>query len=377
MQVPFLDLATHHEPLRLEIEQAIGRVLDSSAFAGGPFVAQFEREFAAYCGSSHAVGVGSGTEALWLTLLALGVGPGDEVVTVPHTFVATVEAISFLGARPVFVDINPETYTLDPEGLELAISPRTKAIVPVHIFGQTADMDPILEIAGRAGVPVVEDACQAHGAAYKGCKAGSMGIAGCFSFYPGKNLGALGEAGAVVTHSQDLCEQVRMLRDHGQAGKYHHVKMGWNGRMDGLQGAVLQVKLKHLDQTNAARRAHAALYRRLLDSCASIGLPHEASYALHVYHLFVVRVAERDKVLADLADRGVACGVHYPKPVHLQPAYRALGYSEGSFPVAERCAREYLSLPMYPELSPRQVEHVARALRSVVAPMEIACDYVG
>ncbi|MCS7337951.1 MAG: DegT/DnrJ/EryC1/StrS family aminotransferase [Verrucomicrobiae bacterium] len=367
MKVPFLDLKAHHEPLRAEINAAIAEVIDSCAFAGGPFVARFEEEFARYCGARFAVGVGSGTDALWLTLLALGVGQGDEVITVPNTFMATAEAISYTGALPVFVDVDEETYTMDAELLEQAITPRTKAIIPVHLFGQCADMDRIQEIAGRHGVPVVEDACQAHGATYKGQKAGTMGVAGCFSFYPGKNLGAFGEAGAVVTNDPDLAETIRMLRDHGQARKYVHSKIGWNARMDGIQAAVLRVKLARLDEVNARRRAHAALYRALLADCEDVILPIEAPWNMHVYHVYAVRVKDRDGVMEALAQRGVGCGIHYPIPIHLQEAYNRLGHKPGSFPVAERCARELLSLPMYPELTCEQIRYVCAELKKVVA----------
>src|SRR5947209_7801130 len=264
MQVPFIDLRSHHEPMMGELVDAFRQVTETSAFAGGPFVARFESEFAAFCGTRHALGVGSGTDSLWLSLLALGVGPGDEVITTPNSFMATAEAISLCGARPVFVDVDPVTYTLDPAQLEEAITLRTQAIIPVHLFGQTADMDAILAIARRHGTPVVEDACQAHGAEYKGRKAGSMGVAGCFSFYPGKNLGAFGEAGAITTDESDLRSRVQVLRDHGQAAKYHHSHIGWNARMDGIQAAVLSVKLRRLQKSNAARRAHAQLYDELL-----------------------------------------------------------------------------------------------------------------
>jgi dTDP-4-amino-4,6-dideoxygalactose transaminase len=366
MQVPFLDLKAHHEPIRAELEAAIREVIDANAFAGGPFVAKFEQEFAAYCGTRYAIGVGNGTDALWLSLLALGVGPGDEVLTTPMTFMATAEAISFCGAKPVFVDINEQTYTLDAELLERAITARTKAIIPVHLFGQTADMDAIRVVARRHGLPVIEDACQAHGAEYKGRKAGSMGIAGCFSFYPGKNLGALGEAGAVVTNDEGLRNRIQMLRDHGQAKKYHHALVGWNARMDGIQGAVLRVKLKHLNDANEARRAHARAYDLRLAGVPELILPMEAENGRHVYHLYVVRVQDRDEVLQKLANNGVACGIHYPIPVHLQEAYRFLGYGRGSFPVAEQCADEFLSLPMYPELTVEQIGTVERELRAVL-----------
>jgi dTDP-4-amino-4,6-dideoxygalactose transaminase len=366
MQVPFLDLRAHHEPIREQLDAAIGQVVDAGAFAGGPFVATFEREFAAFCDAEFAVGVGTGTDALWLSLLALGVGPGDEVITVPSTFIATTEAISFCGARPVFVDIDKRTYTLDPSGLARAITPNTKAIIPVHLFGQTADMTPIMEIAAEFGIPVLEDACQAHGALYKGDKAGSLGIAGCFSFYPGKNLGAFGEAGAVVTNNAELAAKIKVLRDHGQAKKYFHDQIGWNARMDGIQAAVLSVKLKRLDAANGERRAHARLYDELLGSCEGILTPFSAPHNHHVYHIYAVRVHDRASILDAMAEQGISCAIHYPLPLHLQEAYRSLGYTKGSFPVAEVCAEDFLSLPMYPELTRLQIHTVAEALKSIV-----------
>jgi dTDP-4-amino-4,6-dideoxygalactose transaminase len=266
----------------------------------------------------------------------------------------------------VFVDIEERTYTLDPSLLERAISPRTKAIIPVHLFGQTANLDPILEIARRHKLHVIEDACQAHGAEYNHRKAGSIGIAGCFSFYPGKNLGALGEAGAVVTDNAELRDKLQTLRDHGQAKKYHHTMVGWNARMDGIQGAALRVKLKHLDRANEARRANATLYKAQLSEVGELVLPEEAEYSRHVYHLYVIRTQNRDKVLQTMAQRGVSCGIHYPIPVHLQEAYRFLGYREGSFPVSERCADEFMSLPMYPELTAEQIGAVVRGLKAVL-----------
>lgn len=362
MNVPFLDLRRHHAPLRKELTAVFEAVVDASAFASGPFVSRFEQDFAAYCGTKFCVGVGSGTDALWLALLALGIGPGDEVITVPMTFMATAEAISYAGAKPVFVDIDPASYTLDPQALESAITPRTRAVIPVHLYGQTADMEPILQIAQRHGLKVIEDACQAHGATYRGKRAGSLGAAGCFSFYPGKNLGAFGEAGAVVTDSEELARKVQMFRDHGQARKYHHDVVGWNARMDGIQGAVLAIKLKHLDEYNQARRRHAEQYRALLDGLPGVTIPSERPDSQHVYHLFVIRMCERDRVLKELESRGIHCGIHYPIPVHLQEAYRSLGLGRGSFPVSESCADEVLSLPMYPELTGEQVEAVAREL---------------
>jgi dTDP-4-amino-4,6-dideoxygalactose transaminase len=363
MKVPFLDLQAHHEPIREQLDAAIGAVIDAGAFAGGPFVAKFEKEFAGYCGAADAVGVGNGTDALWFALLALGVGPNDEVITVPSTFMATVEAISQCGARPVFVDIDEATYTMDPGLLERAVTPRTKAVIPVHLFGQCADMDPILRIAGARRIPVIEDACQAHGAVYKGRKAGAMGVAGCFSFYPGKNLGALGEAGAIVTSDAELAGRMRVLRDHGQARKYQHSHIGWNGRMDGIQGAVLSVKLKLLDVSNLRRRSHALLYDQLLGGNPEVIVPAQACEGQSVYHIYAVRVKDRDQVLQSLAEKGISCGIHYPIPVHLQEAYRFLGRGRGSFPVAERCAGEFLSLPMFPELTREQVHAVAEELK--------------
>jgi dTDP-4-amino-4,6-dideoxygalactose transaminase len=367
MNIPFLDLHAHHRPMRAELDRAMAEVLDSGAFAGGPFVAAFEKDFATYCGAEFAIGVGSGTEALWLTLLALGIGPGDEVITVPSTFMATAEAISYCGATPVFVDIEEQTYTMDPALLEKAITPRTKAVIPVHLFGQMADMDKILAIAGQHGIAVVEDACQAHGALYKGKKAGTLGIAGCYSFYPGKNLGAFGEAGAVVTQRGDLAAKIKMLRDHGQERKYYHSLVGWNARMDGIQGAILRVKLKNLDAANSQRRLRAGQYQEWLAGTQVIIIPFEAPWNRHIYHVYAVRVPDRDRVLQVMADQGIACAIHYPIPVHLQECYRSLGYHRGSFPVAERCAQEFLSLPMYPELSADQVQAVASALKTAVA----------
>jgi dTDP-4-amino-4,6-dideoxygalactose transaminase len=367
MKVPFLDLSAHHKAMREQLDAAIRDVIDNSAFAGGPYVAAFEREFAQYCGASFAIGVGNGTDALWLSLLALGIGSGDEVITVPGTFMATAEAISFCSARPKFVDIDERTYTMDPNRLEAAITPKTKAIIPVHLFGQCADMDPILEIAARHGIPVVEDACQAHGALYKGRKAGSMGVAGCFSFYPGKNLGAFGEAGGIVTNDERLAEKIRVLRDHGQHRKYYHSQIGWNARMDGIQGAVLSVKLKRLDVSNVQRQSHALLYDQLLGGTEQIITPFEAPQGRHVYHVYAVRVQNRNQVLQSMADKGIGCAIHYPIPVHLQEAYRFLGVGKGSFPVAEICAEEFLSLPMFPELSNAQIHAVADELKMCIS----------
>ena len=369
MKVPYLDLKAQYESIRGEIGDAIQQVLDRTAFAGGPFVAQFEKEFAAFCGTQFAAGVGSGTDALWMALLGLGIGPGDEVVTVPDTFIATAEAISWCGAKPVFVDVDPVTYNMDPSKLEAAVTEKTKAIIPVHLFGQMADMDPILAIARKRKLFVIEDASQAHGAEYKGKKAGSIGDAGCFSFYPGKNLGAYGEAGAVVTNNEELDKKMRMLRDHGQAKKYYHSLIGWNARMDGIQGAVLSVKLKHLDAWTEARRRNAKRYDELLRNVPGVIVPVEAPYAKHVYHIYAIRVADRDRLIASLAEKDIHCGIHYPIPVHLLDAYKSLNLGKGSFPVAEKNAAEFVSLPMFAELSREQIETVGKEIWSELASL--------
>ena len=366
IRVPFLDLNAHHAALRGEFDRAVREVIDSSAFAGGPFVEKFEADFASYCGCQHAIGVGSGTEALWLSLLACGVGPGDEVITVPNTFMATAEAITYCGARPVFVDVDDRTYTMDPAGLEEAVGSRTKAIIPVHLFGQSADMDPILQFAREHDLLVIEDAAQAHGAKYKGRKVGTLGHAGCFSFYPGKNLGAFGEAGAVVTDNLELQEKIRVLRDHGQVRKYHHAMVGWNCRMDGIQAAVLSVKLQHLESGNSLRRAHALQYDEVFDGMDEVVTPFAAPYAQHVYHIYAIRVQERDEVMWFLQEKGIQCGVHYPIPVHLQKAYRSLGYTAGALPMSERTALEFISLPMFPELTEAQVQTVALGVKEAI-----------
>lgn len=366
-KVRFLDLNLHHLPMRAEIDRAIERVIDSGNFAGGPVVAEFEEAFARFCQSPFAIGVGSGTEALWLALLACGVGPGDEVITVPNTFMATAEAITYAGAKPVFVDIDEETYTMDPAGLENAVTSRTKAIIPVHLFGQSADLDPILEFAQANGLSLIEDAAQAHGAEYKGRKAGSIGQIGCFSFYPGKNLGAFGEAGAIVTSDEALRDKMAVLRDHGQVKKYYHELVGWNCRMDAIQAAVLGIKLTHLDRGNARRRAHARQYDLRLAGQDQIITPAVAPYGEHVYHIYAVRVQNRDRVKEQLEEAGIECGIHYPVPVHLQAAYADLGYEAGSLPVAERVSRELLSLPMFPELTEESVDLVCDTLLDAVA----------
>ena len=363
MNIPFLDLKTQYETIKPEIQAALNDVLENTAFAGGPFVARFEKEFAAFCDCKHAIGVGSGTDALWLALLALGVGKGDDVITVPDTFIATAGAISYCGAEPVFVDVDEHTYNIDPALLEKTITKKTKAIIPVHLFGQPADMDPILEIARKHHLAVIEDACQAHGSRYKGKMAGTMGEAGCFSFYPGKNLGAYGEAGAVATDNDDVAAKIRVFRDHGQPKKYYHDRIGWNARMDGFQGAVLSVKLKYLNKWNEARRNHAKLYNERLKGLNSLILPTEADYARHVYHLYAIRVQNRDALIDSLAEKGISCGIHYPVPIHLQQAYGYLNLNPGALPVAEKCASEFVSLPMYPELTEDQITCVADEIK--------------
>jgi len=363
MNVPFLDLKAQYKAIKDEISSAINEVIENTAFAGGPFVAKFENEFAKFCGAQHAIGVGNGTDALWASLVALGIGAGDEVITTPNTFIATAEAISLSGATPVFVDIDEQTHNMNPALIEAAITTKTKAIIPVHLFGQPADMDPIMAIAEKHGLKVVEDACQAHGAEYKGRKAGSIGAAGCFSFYPGKNLGAYGEGGGIVTNDEALAAKIRMFRDHGQAKKYYHDIIGWNARLDGIQGAVLNVKLKYLSDWNEARRRHARDYTAGLSAVKDVIVPQEAQYAKHVYHIYALRVQDRDKFMAYLNEKGIACGIHYPIPLHLQNAYAFMQKGPGSFPVAEKCAAEYVSLPMFAELTDEQVAYIVEQIK--------------
>jgi dTDP-4-amino-4,6-dideoxygalactose transaminase len=363
MNVPLLDLKQQHRQLRQEIEQAIGEVVDAGAFCGGKFVEQFEAKFAAFCGTDYAVGVGSGTEALWMTLLGLGIGPGDTVITVPNTFIATAEAISMTGATPVFIDVAPLTHNMDPRLLEAAITNETRAILPVHLYGHPADMDPILRIARAHGLPVVEDACQAHGAFHGERRAGALGTAGCFSFYPSKNLGAFGEAGAVVTSDRQLCERLRMLRNHGQSDRDLHSMIGWNGRMDGIQAAVLTTKLKHLPDFIEGRRRCASRYNAALGTSAGLVCPAEAAYARHVYHVYAIRTPNRPALIEQLKAADIDSRVHYPVPIHLQTAYQGLGYRTGDFPITEQLAREVLSLPIYPEMPPDHLQHVTTIVK--------------
>src|SRR5262249_28396607 len=352
--------------IKSEIDAAIAGVLESCQFVLGDEVAAFEEEFAAYCDARYAIAVSSGTSALHLALLAANIGPGDEVITVPFTFVATVSAICYTGARPVFVDIDPRTFNINPDAIEAAITDRTKAIIPVHLYGQPADMDPILEIARRRGLAVIEDACQAHGAEYKGRRAGSLADIGCFSFYPGKNLGAYGEGGMVVTDNAEYARTIRMLRDWGAEQKYHHVLKGYNYRLEGIQGAVLRVKLRHLETWTEARRAAAARYDRLLAG-SGVATPKAMAYARHVYHIYAIRTSNRRALQDALHAQGIQTGIHYPTPVHLLPAFADLGYARGEFPYAEQAAEEVLSLPMFPELTAEECEVVARAVRGHAA----------
>jgi dTDP-4-amino-4,6-dideoxygalactose transaminase len=361
MNVPFVDLKTQYQNIREEIDPAIGEVVSSAWFVGGPRLKAFEEQFASFCGAEHAIGVSSGTAALHVALVAAGVGSGDEVITAPNTFIATTEAITLAGARPVFVDVDPESCNIDPGLIEKAITDRTRAIMPIHLYGQPADMDPILKTARRHDLLVIEDACQAHGAEYKGSKVGPLGHIGCFSFYPGKNLGAYGDGGMVVTNDPDLAETVRMLTNHGQKEKNRHPREGFNYRLDAIQAAVLGVKLKHLERWNTLRRDHARLYSELLAGL-DVKTPGEKEFAKHVFHLYIIRLDRRDELAEHLASRGVSVGFHYPVALHLQKAYARLGYGPGSFPQAEASAAQALSLPMFPELTEAQIRYVAEAV---------------
>lgn len=363
MRVPFVDLAAQYATIADEVQDAITAVVERSDFILGRDVALFEEEYAAYCGAKYAIGLDSGTSALELTLRAFGIGSGDEVITVANTFIATALAISCTGATPVLIDIDPNTYNMDPTRIETAVTERTKAIIPVHLYGQPADMDPILEIAQRHGLIVIEDACQAHGALYKGRRAGTLGHAAAFSFYPAKNLGAYGDGGMAVTDSPEIAEALRMLRDYGQRAKYHHVMLGYNRRLDTIQAAVLRVKLKYLDAWNAARREHARGYNELLVQLPGVVTPAGSDEVASVYHLYVIRVEERDQLRAHLQEKGVSTGIHYPIPIHLQPACRSLGHVAGSFPVTEQYAAQVLSLPMYAELTPAAIGYVVESMQ--------------
>ena len=390
-KIPFLDLVTPHQELQEELLAVVEKAFSNAGFIGGPMVEDFEKEFAAFCGAKYCVGVNSGTDALRFAFMAAGVEPGDIIVTVPHTFIATTEAISQAGAQIAFVDIHEQTYTMDPlklreyletrcevdtksgELIELASKRRVRGIVPVHLYGQTADMDPILELADKYKLFVIEDACQAHGAQYFSKKdnawklAGSMGKAAAFSFYPGKNLGACGEAGAATTNDPAMAARMKMIRDHGQAKKYYHDIEGYNGRLDSIQAGWLSVKLRHLEKWNELRRAHAHRYHELLaEAKDAIVVPMEASWTKGVYHLYVVRVADREAFQAALAQAGIGTGIHYPIPLHLQKAYESLNFKQGDFPVTERVAAEIVSLPMFPQMTSEQVDEVSKRVKEFV-----------
>ncbi len=362
--VPFLDIIEQNRSIWPELLDAVDEVMHRAQFVVGPAVGRFEAAFAQYTGTKHCVGVNNGTAALHLALQACDIGPGDEVITTPHTWISTSWAISYVGATPVFVDIDPATYNMDPALIEKAITPRTKALLPVHLYGQACDMDAMRRIAGEHDLLLIEDAAQAHGAVYDGHRVGCIGDIGCFSFYPGKNLGAFGEGGAVVTDNKQLANRIRRLRDHAQDGRHNHVELGHNARMEGIQGAVLDVKLKHLDAWNNSRREHAKQYQELLADVPGLQLPTASSPEAHVWHLFVVLLdgIDRDGFRDRLQQQGVASGIHYPTPVHLQPAYAHLGYKPGDFAVAEDTMRRCVSLPMFPDMTEEQLQHTVSAV---------------
>jgi len=364
MEVPFLDLKKQYQSIKDEVNAGVQQVMDSGRFVLGENDKSFEKEFASFCGTDYSIGVANGTDALCLALLACGIGKRDEVVTVPNTFIATTEAISQTGAKIVFVDVNLQTYNIDVSQIEGAINERTRVILPVHLFGQPADMDPIMEIARKHNLKVIEDACQAHGAEYKGKKAGSIGDAGCFSFYPSKNLGAFGDGGMVVTNDEKIAHKVKVLSDHGQIKKYEHLLEGYNSRLDEIQAAILRVKLRKLNEWNNLRRRNASIYSELLKGVNEVITPFEAEYAKHIYYLYVIRTKKRDELREYLKFRGIGTGLHYPIPLHLQKAYKYLGYKEDDFPAAEKVAREGLSLPMFPELAKAQIEKVVREIKA-------------
>jgi dTDP-4-amino-4,6-dideoxygalactose transaminase len=363
MKTPLVDLKIQYQPLKEQILEGIEDVLDSMYLFLGKNVQALETEFAEFCGAQHAIGVSDGTTALQLILMAMGIGPGDEVITVSHTFIATAEAIQLVGANPVFVDIDPQTYLMDVAQVESKITPRTRAILPVHLYGQTVDMHPLDEIAKRHGLFIIEDACQAHGAAYNGQRAGTLGDAAAFSFYFSKNLGAFGEGGMVTTNNSELAEKIRLLRDHGSPSKYNHEYLGTNARLDEIQAVVLRAKLPHLEEWNHQRRQHAGRYNELLADHPVI-TPVTCPENEHVYHLYVIRSQHRDDMLAWLKEHEVFAGIHYPIPIHLQPSMRSLGYNQGDFPITEQVVNEIISLPMYPELTDEQVEYVAEQVRA-------------
>jgi len=381
MNIPFLDLKTPHQELEEELVEVYRECLRNASFVGGPQVQAFEEEFAQFCETKYCVAVSSGTDALRFALIAAGIGPGYEVITVPNTFIATTEAISQTGATPAFVDINEQTYNMDPSKQEdflkkryalgaMRSASRPRAVLPVHLYGQPADMDSILEIANRYGLIVIEDACQAHGALYysekdkKWKKVGSMGLAAAFSFYPGKNLGACGEGGAVTTNNEDVAKKVRMLRDHGQAKKYYHEFEGYNGRLDAIQAGILRIKLKHLPNWNEKRRQNAYQYNELLNGANNVVVPYEPAWSKAVYHLYIIRTQKRDDLQRYLSENGINTGLHYPIPIHLQNAYKNLNLPNGDYPITEKVAQEILSLPMFPNLTVEQIEYVSEKVKN-------------
>jgi dTDP-4-amino-4,6-dideoxygalactose transaminase len=367
MGVPFFDLKRQYHSIKNELDATIQQVMDSCRFVLGEKVISFEKEFASFCGTDLAVGVANGTDALRLALLACGIGKEDEVITVPNTFIATTEAISQTGAKIAFVDIDPQMYNTNVSQIEEKINERTRAIVPVHLFGQPSDMDPIMEIARKYNLKVIEDACQAHGGEYKGKKAGSIGDAGCFSFYPSKNLGAYGDGGILVTNDKEIAQRVKMLRDHGQMKKYEYLVEGYNSRLDEIQAAILRVKVNKLNEWNSLRRRNASIYNELSKDVDELITPFEAEYVKHVYHLYVIRTEKRDELQKWLTSKGIGTGLHYPVPLHLQEAYQYLGYRKGDFPKAEECAKQILSLPMFPELTGEEIEKVVSEIKAFFA----------
>ena len=362
--IPFVDLKAQYDSIKNEIDEAIQNVLNTTSFIMGEELKKFEVEFARFCNIKYAIGVANGSDALILALIACDIGEGDEVITVPHTFIATTEAITHIGGKIVFIDINPKTYTIDVSKIEEKISNKTKAIIPVHLYGQPADMDPIIELAKKYNLKIIEDAAQAHGAEYKDKKVGSIGDVACFSFYPGKNLGAYGDAGMITTNSEEIAKKVKLLRNHGRiTKKYEHEIEGYSSRLDNLQAAILRVKLKYLNKWNGMRRKNARKYNELLNNIGGIITPYEADYAKHVYHLYVIRTEDRDKLREELKSNGVTTGIHYPIPLHLQPAYNYLGYKRGDFSVTEKASQEILSLPMYAELGDEQIEEIIELVK--------------
>jgi dTDP-4-amino-4,6-dideoxygalactose transaminase len=366
LNIPLVDLKSQLDSIRDEVNEAINSVVENTAFILGKEVELFENEFAQYIGTDYCVGVGSGTEALHLALRALGIGNGDEVITAPNSYIATALAISYVGAKPIFVDIDPQTNNIDPDKIEEIINPNTKAIIPVHLYGHPAEMEPIAEISRKHNLKIIEDAAQAHGAEYKGRKVGTFGDISCFSFYPGKNLGAYGDGGAIVTNNEEYAIKVRTLRNYGESKKYYHEEIGYNCRLDAVQAAILRVKLKYLDKWNQNRLDNSKNYNKYLKDLP-IKTPVDKEYVKNVYHLYVIHVKNRDKVLEFLRSKGVFASIHYPIPIHLQNAYEDLGYKKGDFPITEKYAQEIISLPMFPELKEDQIQYITETLESYIS----------